>query len=354
MIPFDYNRAEKIAKRTKAFYEGGNGKVQIHIKSCQEWKLPELPPLSSFNFPEDMEIYLDMVAEKDYQYARFHETIEDDFIPSSTPFYGIAEHTAFLGGEVTFSDITSFQHQICEQLEDFRKLKLERENTWLRLVVDGMAYMREKWGEYIPIRLRGADGPSDIANAIRGNDFFYDIYDDPEVVDELLQFCVKAANFTFELQRSEATKVGDGCINGFGIWMPGKCAGHISEDFSTMISKEIYEEIFFSSLKKFSENYDTVMLHTHSLGHRMIPLFAEIEKIKIIEISSDPNAERAVDVFRKYHDQLSEKVVVVKPTYEELLEMTDVLECSKTLICYDAKDEEDAKRVLAAVEKFRA
>lgn len=33
--------------------------------------------------------------------------------------------------------------------------------------------------------------------------------------------------------------------------------------------------------------------------------------------------------------------------------MTDILECSKTLIWYDAEDEEDVKRVLAAVEKYR-
>ena len=46
-------------------------------------------------------------------------------------------------------------------------------------------------------------------------------------------------------------------------------------------------------------------------------------------------------------------MIVVAPTYEELVNMGDILESSKTVVWYYAKDEEDAKRALAAVEKYR-
>ena len=36
LIPFDYKKAEAIAKRTDAFYEGPIGKALIHIRSCGE------------------------------------------------------------------------------------------------------------------------------------------------------------------------------------------------------------------------------------------------------------------------------------------------------------------------------
>ena len=352
-IAFDYDRAESIAKRTKAFYESKHPKTQIHIKSCRSWKLPNMPALNTFSFPEDRERYLDMRAQRDYMFARFHETIEDDYIPSTSPWYGIAEHTAFLGGKVDFTASTSFQHKICDKLTDFRSLVLDKEHMWIRLVVGGIRYMRERWGEYIPVRMRGADGPSDIANAIRGSDLFYDIYDDPDGLAQLMDFCSEAVHFTLDLQREEATKILDGCITGFGLWMQGRCMGQLSEDVSVMLSPEIYEEHFFPSFRTCVQNCDGAMLHVHSLGHKMLPFFASLEQIRMLEISSDPNAQRAVDIFRKYNDILQDKTIILAPTYEELMQMDDILTNNKVIIWYDAEDETDIKRVLNLVEKYR-
>jgi hypothetical protein len=351
--PFDYARAEAIAKRTKEFYETKSPKTQIHIKSCGSLKLPAMPALNTFSFPNDMERYLDMRAERDCIFAQFHKSIDDDFIPSTSPWYGIAEHTAFLGGQIDFTAATTFQHQICDELEDFRNLKLERDNLWIHLVVDGMRHMREKWGEFIPVRMRGADGPADVANAVRGSDIFYDIYDEPELLCELMEFCSKAVNFTQDLQRAEATKIADGCITGFGLWMPGKCMGQLSEDVSVMLSPDVYEEHFLPHLKNCIADSDGAMIHIHSLGHRMIPMIAALDKIHMMEISSDPNSERAVDIYRRYREELKDKTVIIAPTYEELANMEDLFETNKTLIWYYAKDEEDAKRALKLVEKYR-
>ena len=351
--PFDYTRAETVARRTEDFYESQSARTQIHIKSCASLKLPALPALNTFSFPHDMERYLDLRAERDCAFAKFHKNVDDDYIPSTSPWYGIAEHTAFLGGKVDFTPSTTFQHKICENLEDFRRLTLDRSNMWLRLVVDGMRYMRERWGEYIPVRMRGADGPADIANAIRGSELFYDIYDEPEALCELMDFCVKAVHFTQDLQRAEATKIADGCITGFGIWMPRKCMGQLSEDVSVMLSPEVYGKHFLPALKGCVADTDGAMLHVHSLGHRMIPMFAAIDKIPIIEISSDPNSERAVDVFRRYHEELKDKTVVIAPTYDELTKMDDLLSTNKTLIWYYAENEDDARRALKFVEKYR-
>ena len=352
-VPYDFKKAERIAERTRAFYGAEEGSALIHIKSCASLKIPEMPPLNSFSFPDDNERYLDMRAEREYAFLRFHERLDDDYIPSVSPWYGIAEHTAFLGGKVDFTPDTTFQHQICEKLEDCGSLKLDPDNMWIKLVVGGIKYLREKWGVYVPVKMRGADGPSDIANAVRGADIFYDIYDDPEGLEKLMEFCTRAVNFTLDLQREQATEIAGGRITGFGLWMPGRCMGQLSDDFSTMVSPDVYEEFFLPWLEKCVEDCDMAMLHTHSLGQKILPLFTGIEKIKLIELSSDPNSDRAVEVFRKYHRELSGKNVIVAPTYEELCGMDDLLSSSKTIIWYYAEDEEDAKRALAAVEKYR-
>lgn len=352
-IPYDYSKAEKTARRTLEFYEAPAGKALIQIRSCDSLNIPKMPPLNSFSFPADMEKYLDMRAEREYAFLRFHEIIDDDFIPSVSPWYGIAEHTAFLGGKVDFTPDTTFQHKICENIEDCENLTLDPENVWIHLVVGGIKYLREKWGEYIPVRMRGADGPSDIANAVRGEDIFYDIYDDPDALGDLLDFCAKAVNFTLDHQRAEATEIAGGRLTGFGMWMPGRCMGQLSDDFSTMVSPDTYEEFFLPYLEKCVADCDMAMLHTHSLGQKILPLFASVEKIRLIELSSDPNSDRAVEVFRKYHDVLQNKNVIVAPTYDELCNMEDLLSSSKTIIWYYAKDEDDIKRALKAVEKYR-
>ena len=351
--PFDFSRAESTARRTLDFYNGGRGKAQIHIKSCRSLRFPAMPPLNSFSFPQDMESYLDLRAQRDIAYAAFHAAIDDDMIPSTAPWYGIAEHTAFLGGKVDFTADTTFQHKICDEIDDFRKISLDRDNLWIHLVVDGIRYLQEKWGTYIPIRMRGADGPSDVANAMRDSDLFFDIYDEPETLAELMSFCAKAINFTFDLQRPEATSIAGGVLNGFNLWMPGKCIGQISEDFSTMISPDTYEEHFFPALKETVAGCDMAMLHVHSLGQKMIPMFASVDQIKLMELSSDPNCDRAVEVFRKYHDVLQDKVVIVAPTWDELKNMGDLLESSKTIVWYYAEDEADIRRAMDFMEKYR-
>ena len=355
-IPFNYKKAEAIAKRTEEFYKGPSGKALIHIKYCRGngIKFNEIKPLNSYKFPEDRDAYLDLRAQNDYLYAQFHERFDDDYIPSTCPWYGIAEHTAFLGGEVDFAKDTSYNHQICKNsIEEYKNIKLDKENTWIKLVAGGIKYMSEKWGEYIPVRLRGADGPSDIANIIRGNELFYDIYDSPEELDVLMKFCADAVNFTLDLQRENATKINGGCINGFNTWMKGKCIGHISEDFSTMLSPELYKEYFLKHLEYCVKDGDSAMLHVHSVGHKMLPMFTSIDKIKIFELSNDPNAMRAVDFYRTYQDVLRDKVVCVLPTFDELMKMDDLLKNGKTIVWFEAQNEEEAKRAIDFVSKYR-
>lgn len=353
-VPYNYARAEKLAERTRAFYNGKKGKLQIQIRWVGGWKTTQsVKKPNQLILPDDMESYLDSIAIRDYQISRLHDSIDDDMMCSTAPWYGIAEHSAFVGGEVTLERETSYCKPVCKEITDFKKLSYSRDNMWAKLVIDGMEYMREKWGEYIPVRLRGAYGPSDFANAIRGNDIFYDIYDSPEELAELLDFCTDAIHFFADNQRKAATEIAGGVISGFSLWMPGNCIGHIAEDISVMLSPEMYEEVFIPEFKRCIDKYDFTMLHTHTLGHAILPIYASIDKIKAIEIASDPKVDRPAKIFRKYHECLSDKVVNFSVNYDELAELSDLYADSKLVLMYSAKDEEDAKRAMSLVEKYR-
>ena len=343
---------EPILARTRPlFAEPDRPRALIQVKSVGGIALPKMPPLNSFVFPRDTIPYLDLRGQRELAYWQARATLDDDLIPSIAPWYGIAEHTAFLGGEVELSETTSYNHVILPDWADFDKLKLDPDNAWLKMVVDGISHYKATLGDEITARQRGADGPSDIANIVRGNDLFYDLYDEPELVKKLASFCAEAIRFTIERQKAASGPVAEGYLTGFEIWMPGNAIGHLSEDASCMMSPDSYEELFFDALKQTVAGYDNAMLHTHSLGRVMLPFFAQVPQISVIELSSDPNAPRAVEVWREYRQTLRDKIVVTSPTLAELRENRDLFAESRCIVWYDAKDLSDARE---AVEWVRA
>jgi len=341
-----------LAQKTRALFEGQRGAL-IQFKRINGIEVPKMPPLNSFKFPEDTVRYLDMRADIELKYWEQRKDIDDDLFPSIAPWYGIAEHTAFLGGEVEFSTSTSYNHIIAPEWEDVKNLKLDESHPWLRMVVDGVAHYKKNYSDRLLPKLRGADGPSDIANIVRGNELFYDVYDEPELVMKLNDFCADAARFTLELQKKEAGMFEGGYLTGFDIWMPGDCIGQISEDASCMLSPEIYEELFLPGLKRCAAGYDNVMLHTHSLGKRIIPLFASVDDITAIEISNDPNCDLSFNVWREYRKELENKVVIINASsFEEIQANRDLIESSRCIIWYYPKDLEEAKATAKWMRQF--
>ncbi|MBQ0009884.1 MAG: hypothetical protein KBS76_02125 [Ruminococcus sp.] len=347
------NDLASVIERFRALYASRDPRTLVQVRGIAEYE-KDLPrrPLNSWDFDHDLAAYLDFRAGNQITYWERRKTLCDDLLPTLAPWYGIAEHTAFLGGNVDFSATTSYHHPIMDDISEQDKLRLDEENVWLHRVTDGIAYYREHYGDRFIPRLRGADGPSDIANIVRGNDLFYDVYDEPDEVKSLLSFCADAMRFTLEKQREAAGSFMGGFVSGFEIWLPGNAIGHISEDASCMMSYDMYEELFLPALKKAVAGYDNVMLHTHSLGAKMLPLFAQVPEISVIELSSDPNAPRAVSIWREYEEVLRDKIVVVAPSREELPAIADLLSRNRAVVWYEAETRKEAEEAVAFVRNL--
>lgn len=344
---------EALAARWQRFYDSNaTGIATVQMKSIGGIEgMPNIKPLNQWSFPDEMEPYLDARMEREKYYWQQRAHIDDDVFAAVSPWYGIAEHTAFLGGEIEFSPDTSYNHPVLTDWADFDKLKLDPQNPWLRMVVGGIAYLHKRWGDIFYTKLRGSDGPSDVANIVRGNELFYDVYDYPDEVHKLMDFCADAVKFTLEQQKAEVDYIGNGFVSGFDIWLPRNSIGHLSEDASCMLSPDIYEEFFLPSLKKLCKGYDYAMLHTHSLGKKILPHFVSVPEIKVLELSSDPNADRAVSVFREYEEILKDRIIVVQPTRAELEDNMDLFKRNKTIIWYGAENLKDAAEVVDIVHK---
>jgi hypothetical protein len=344
-----------VMERTKRFYgKDEKGSALIHVTEIKSIKKIPIKPLNQWNFHLDLKEYLDAHIQSLEQYWMNRMGVDDDLIPAISPWFGIAEHSAFVGGEVDFSSESSWHHPIIKKWSDLDRLQLREDSIWLRRVVDGMIYLKEQSNERYAVRLRGADGPMDIANALRGNDLFTDFFDYPEEVKRLMEFCSKAVEWTMSRQMKAIGPLEGGYLTGFDVWLPGKSMGHLSEDAAALCSPSIYEVFGLPYTKSLCASYDNVLMHVHSKGKHCLKLIASIPEITCIEISSDPKSPRAIEIYKAMADQLKDKVVVVALTKEELKENVEFLKSVKTIIRYVAEDVDDARNTVQYVRHHLA
>ena len=89
-----------------------------------------------------------------------------------------------------FKKGTSYEgDHVINSLEQVDRLVFDRDNEKCRIVINywkGVESAPDS--QYIAIGLIYRSS-LDLANAIRGNELFYDLYDDPEDLDEVVDFC---------------------------------------------------------------------------------------------------------------------------------------------------------------------
>ncbi len=340
----------KVIETTNKFYETKEtGMALINVKSIKDIKQKKIN-LNEYNFPKDTNKYLDECALRTIDYWEQRIDVKDYSVPSIGPWYGIAEHSAFLGGEVEYSDSTSWHHQVIQDIEDISGLSKDENNDIYKMVIGGIAYLKSKYGDILAPMVRGTSGVLEIANTLRGNDFFYDFYESPDELKALLAYCEDAIIWYYNKQLDAAGDFYGGTVTGFGEWLPGKAIGHMSEDTTTMISLECFEEFAREHTKKISRCFDGTFMHTHALSERCLESIANIDNIKIMEISSDPNTDRAIEVYKRNKDKIK-PIPVLNLTREEIIENMPLLKGQKTIIWYDAPTIEDAIQVCEYVKK---
>ena len=108
---------QAVVNRANAFYrktEPGHYLISTRIPN----KVPPSLPLYAFD--------LDYQLAQDREYLRAKESLDDDTIPAVCPFFGIAEHSAWLGAEVLLQEDTCMPILIIREPADLIKLHFRR------------------------------------------------------------------------------------------------------------------------------------------------------------------------------------------------------------------------------------
>jgi hypothetical protein len=310
-------------------------------------------PLNSWNFPEDLYPYLDTCIEQAELHWAQRQDLEDDLLPSVYPWFGIAEHSAILGGDIKFEEATSYHAPLIRDWNMLDSLVLSGDGRWFRMLMDGFQYLKEKTEGRLLLRLRGSYAPLDMAMTLRGmNTFLTDVYDYPDELNRLLAFSVKAIKWSFENQRKIVGQLEGGYISGMSVWLPGNSAGHISEDASVLCSPDIFRTFGRPYTVELCAAYDNMLMHLHGAGKHVFADIVSIPGINCVELSNDPNCPGGMELLKQYEKIFENKAVLLHLNRKEIEENRRFLASKKVIIDYNASSPEDAKSMVEMIRKW--
>lgn len=340
---------EKKLERYKRLFSSETGTLIITRTSTWGTEQSGYIPLEDHDLPRQWKKYMDSTIKR-LESVWDNRTIDDDLLPSINPFYGIAEHSSFFGGCVSYGGDTSYHHPILESLDEISTLEIEENNPHYKMLLDSMTYLQEcKHETNLVPSLRGAESPLDIANAIRGNNLFLDMYDRENDVHSLLNKCSDALLWNLENQISRVDAIDGGLITGFGIWMPGRSVGHISEDTSSMCSSDMYERYGLPYSQKVLDHYEGVLVHIHGLGAHILPQLCSMKNLLVVQIEADPNQPTPLEIFKSNEKIFRDKIIMMRLDAKEYYDNRDFLQDKRTILQIAPSSMDEAQELVSCV-----
>lgn len=283
---------EEVIERYKQLYDAHEpGHVMVYAMPPAPYSEP-VPPLNKIDLDTQMEEYLD-VCLHNFEIA-LENTIEicDDLIPTFGPNFGIGDYSAFIAGEVVFTEDTSWAAPVMKSLEDMNGFSLREDAYWVKMLERALAYLvKQTASGPIPI-IRGFYSPLDLAHSLRGEALFTDFMDSPDQVHQFMNFCADAIIWIASRLRKITGENFGGNIA--GAWLkPGTIC--MSEDIACLISPRTYAEFARPYTQKVIDAFGHGQIHTHSLGVRTIPEITKLDRLLGVQISDDPNIPRGFD-----------------------------------------------------------
>ncbi len=266
---------------------------------------------------------------------------------------GIKSLPAFLGCPVTIRRETAWIEPILTGSEpDVRELEIRQESRWWRFNLELLGTAAcESAGKSIPGT--GAFGGSgDSLSWLRGSgQLLLDLVDRPDWVREADMFLMELWIEVYETCHAIVREAAGGSAGWFRLWSPGKFYA-VQNDFSYMISPQMFRDIFLPTLERQTEFLDHSIYHVDGIGaFRHVPALCELPGLQAIQIlpgAGKPSPLHFMDVL-KYVQSKGKNLHISIPACEVETALRELSARGLFIQTY-CKTEEEARQLLRDAE----
>lgn len=348
----------KIEKYKKFHKDNRTGQIiatvspyTLHISDAEKSRIGLTNRrLDSWSFPEDADDFIDYCIEQLRIFIQYTESLDSDYIPNINVGLGIALASAyFSNAEIVFGSETSWTHPVIKQWSDLNDLYLSENNFWYQMLEHmTKRIVSQSEGDYVPSSYCYF-GPSDMANALRGNDLFYDYYDFPENVHHLMDIGTDAIIWLHERLQKITGSVMDGSVMA-DIWLPGN-ALYLSEDASDLCSREIFNTFNRPYTQKILDHFGSAYIHHHALGKHIHKDIASLNNLNTVELSWDPNRPKPIEDIVNIYRMNPKIPIQTRCTVNDVYEYIDQIKQCKAILMVVVEDLYEAHHVLDFIHR---
>ncbi|NLN50525.1 MAG: hypothetical protein GX149_02755 [Acholeplasmataceae bacterium] len=330
-------------------HQGGN--ISFRALPPSDVDFYEKMNLLEYEFPQDNKRYakdLCSLLEKSFHARR---DVDDNFIPVITPNLGIGDYSAFVAGEIIFQKDTSWSQPVLKEVNDYQKLPPLGTAKWYGLFLEIIEEILKISGPSgIPFS-RGFFSPLDLAHALRGEAIFFDFYDNPDEVKQLIDFCADATiKFASEIHKVikkylKNSKYGlfytEGLIN-------------MSEDIACMISGEQYQEFCAPFTQKVIDHFGDGHMHTHSRSMYLVKEICSLNNVVNLWLPTDPNAPKPIEHGEQLAlDSRGANLAIDCENFQEIVDNFASFKAGNFSITLPVKDIAEAKLYTAKFKQLK-
>jgi len=341
---------EAVIRRSKTFY-GSKDPGHFLINTKIRVETPKIPPLFDFDLDHQLTEWLDYKLAAARPLWRAKQGLDDDTIASICPQFGIAEHSAWLGMDVIFQEDTCLSVPLLKSPEDLDRITYNEQAKWFQYMKKGYEYLHTKKDGSFVLSNRGTMTPTDLANALRGDQLFMDFILQPEFVHRLMKFLVEAIDWYYRHICTWADEIDGGFVQYIGNgWMGPVNIGHISNDAAMLCSPKIYEEFGFPYEIDLTQKYNGFFYHVHNEKLHFIPKAAELPGLRLLEISNDPKTPLALDDLDRIFSMSGLANLMLHGTSDQVRDHIDELKERNIFLQVTCNDRKDAEDIIALVK----
>jgi len=348
----EYNsRIIQLTEKWRAFHSDTTpGQMMVTVcpytfnLDYKEWGIKPRP-FSSWDFEKDAEEYVLRNKKMNEIFVEYTKDLDNDYVPAVGINMGYGVHSAYYtGAEVIFGEETSWTHPVLDNLADMKKFTLDANNPWYQRILNiTRLYAKYQEGDYYIHGFSNA-GPGDMANAIRGNDLFVDLFDEPELVKAFMDQCVEPV-----IWLEESIKEITGYINGGSItancWFEGD-APYISMDFDDLCSAGQFREFGFHATQKILDHFSGGFMHHHMKGYHIHESLAKLNHLKLLEISWDPNLPKPIGFLDELWDMHGSLPLMVRCTAADVYKHIEKLKKGRVVIMLNIESLDEGREVI--------